>query len=61
MSYTFKTVTQASQFLAKEKGVDLLSARDCIYKAMRKPVKQTHGFNICRNELGVTLTEIEKK
>lgn len=61
MSFEFKSVTKAAEFLSATKGVDLLSARDCIYKSLKRSKPVTHGYTVSRNDKIVTLTEVEKK
>lgn len=62
-SLTFPGVSKAAQFLAKEKNIDLMNARDCIYKALRTTKGgKTHGFKTARNleTREVILTEVVK-
>lgn len=57
--YKFKTVAAASKFVAEKKGVDVLSARDCLYKALRCTGRKTHGYNIKRDTITKEITLIE--
>ena len=63
-SLTFKGVSQAAKFLAKEKGLDLMNARDCIYKSLRTAKGgKTHGYKTARNQetREVILTAVQPK
>ena len=62
----FKGVTAAAKHLAQEKGIDLMNARDCIYKSLRKTngkAGKTHGYITSRDAATreVILTPVQPK
>lgn len=49
-SLRFKGVSAAAKYLAEDKGIDLMNARDCIYKSLRtEKGGKTHGYATSRD------------
>ena len=58
----FKGVSAAAKYLSNEKGIDLMNARDCIYKSLRTAKGgKTHGYKTSRDEVTreVILTRVQ--
>lgn len=64
-SLKFKGVSAAAKWLSAEKGIDLMNARDCIYKSLRTgkngKAGKTHGYETARGADGkeVILTAVK--